>query len=492
MGLEVIMNNGIILQGFEWYLPDDGNHYNRLKEMAKDLSSLGFTGIWLPPFCKATGTNDVGYGIYDLYDLGEFDQKGSVRTKYGTKEELLELIEVFHENGIAVYGDIILNHKAGADEEELFKAVKVDEMNRNNPLGEPHDIKGWTKFTFPGRKGKYSEFIWGFQHFSGVDYDSLNDEKGVFKILGYEKDWEKGVSLEKGNYDYLMFADIDHNNPDVREELFTWGNWIVDQLDLDGMRFDALKHIDEKFIVDFMDSIRNKEGIKKDFYFFGEFWLYEPNTMNGYLYDTRYDMDLFDVGLHYNMVQASKNPEYDIRQIFDNTLVKEHPAIAVTFVDNHDSQPGQALESFVDEWFKKIAYGIILLYKDGYPTVFWGDYMGMGEPINSQGHRDMIENLLYIRRNFAYGDQDMYYESDKLIGWVRHGDEEHPKKLAVLISTGDMNGIRMFVGKEEAGKIYKEYTGDNSKEIKIDQDGFGNFEVGPGTITCWSEKNEER
>lgn len=484
------MENAVILQGFEWYLPDDGNHYNKLKEMAKHFAEVGFNAVWLPPFCKATGTNDVGYGIYDLYDLGEFDQKGSVRTKYGTKEELISMIETLHENNIAVYGDIVLNHKAGADEEETFKAIQVEESDRNKEVGEPHDIKAWTKFTFPGRNGKYSKFIWFFEHFSGVDYDSLNDVKGVFKIVGDGKGWDWGVSNEKGNFDYLMFADIDHNHPDVREELFNWGYWIIDELNLDGMRFDALKHIGDKFILDFCNHIKVKEDLKEDFYLFGEYWLNDPNTVNGYLYDTKYDLDLFDVGLHYNMVEASKNGDYDIRQIFDNTLVKEHPNLAVTFVDNHDSQPGQALESFVEDWFKKIAYGIILLQKDGYPTVFWGDYMGMGEPVNSDGHKDMIENLMFIRREFAYGDQDMYYESDKLIGFVRRGDEKHPKKLAVLISTGDMATLKMFVGKEEAGKIYKEYTGDNSNEIIIDEEGFGEFEVGPGTITCWSDRDE--
>lgn len=484
------MENAVILQGFEWYLPDDGNHYNKLEEMAKYFAEVGFNAVWLPPFCKATGTNDVGYGIYDLYDLGEFDQKGSVRTKYGTKEELISMIETLHENNIAVYGDIVLNHKAGADEEETFKAIQVEEVDRNKEVGEPHDIKAWTKFTFPGRNGKYSKFIWFFEHFSGVNYDSLNDVKGVFKIVGDGKGWDWGVSNEKGNFDYLMFADIDHNHPDVREELFNWGYWIIDELNLDGMRFDALKHIGDKFILDFCNHIKVKEDLKEDFYLFGEYWLNDPNTVNGYLYDTKYDLDLFDVGLHYNMVEASKNSEYDIRQIFDNTLVKEHPNLAVTFVDNHDSQPGQALESFVEDWFKKIAYGIILLQKDGYPTVFWGDYMGMGEPVNSDGHKDMIENLMFIRREFAYGEQDMYYESDKLIGFVRRGDEKHPKKLAVLISTGDMATLKMFVGKEEAGKIYKEYTGDNSNEIIIDEEGFGEFEVGPGTITCWSEKDE--
>ena len=39
------------------------------------------------------GTKEVGYAAYDLYDLGEFDQKGTTRTKYGTKDEYLEAIK---------------------------------------------------------------------------------------------------------------------------------------------------------------------------------------------------------------------------------------------------------------------------------------------------------------------------------------------------------------------------------------------------------------
>nr|WP_308215307.1 hypothetical protein [Sinobaca sp. H24] len=43
---------------------------------------------------------------------------------------------------------------------------------------------------------------------------------------------------------------------------------------------------------------------------------------------------------------------------------------AVTFVDNHDSQPEESLESWVEEPFKQSAYALILLREDGYPCVF--------------------------------------------------------------------------------------------------------------------------
>lgn len=48
---------------------------------------------------------------YDLWDLGEFDQKGSVGTKWGTKEDLLRAIKVAKEKGIITYIDAVLNHK---------------------------------------------------------------------------------------------------------------------------------------------------------------------------------------------------------------------------------------------------------------------------------------------------------------------------------------------------------------------------------------------
>ena len=57
----------------------------------------------MPPAYKgANGKADVGYGVYDLYDLGEFDQKGTVATKYGTREEYLAAIAALHAGGFAL------------------------------------------------------------------------------------------------------------------------------------------------------------------------------------------------------------------------------------------------------------------------------------------------------------------------------------------------------------------------------------------------------
>lgn len=479
--------NSVMMQAFEWYLDNDGNFYNYLKDEAKSLKENGIDALWLPPMFKSTNTNDVGYGIYDLYDLGEFDQKGDIRTKYGTLDELRDLIDELHTHDIKVYADVILNHKAGADFSEEFQAIQVDEENRMKEISEPHDIEAWTGFNFPGRAGKYSDFEWNFQHFTGVDFDQKSETEGIFKIVGENKEWSTGVSDEKGNFDYLMFADIDHKHPDVREELFNWGEWFINHINIDGIRFDALKHIDDTFIMDFIKHLESK--IDRDFYFFGEYWVYDKNLKNSYLYETKYHTDLFDVALHFNMERASSDSaNFDMRTIFDNTLIKEHPMIAVTFVDNHDSQPGQSLESFVEPWFKKIAYGLILLRKDGYPCVFYGDYYCISGVNPVDGQMEMINQLLQVRKKYAYGSEENYFENEKLIGWVRKGNGDHPGSLAVVISTADMATLPMSVGKDQVGKIYVELTGESESEIEIDENGIGAFEVGPGSLACWVEK----
>lgn len=478
--------NGTLFQAFEWYLSDGGNFYQKMTNRIKELKEIGVSSIWLPPVFKATGVNDTGYGTYDLYDLGEFDQKGSIRTKYGKKEELQKLIKTAHDNNLRVYADVVLNHKAGADETEKFTAVMVDKNNREKEVEKPKEIEGWTKFNFNGRKDQYSDFKWNYHHFSGVDYDNKTGINAIFKILGENKGWNKGVSYENGNFDYLMFADINLAHPQVKKELKSWALWFIEQLNLDGFRFDALKHMDQVFIKELIEHIKAKKG--DDFYIMGEYWQNDIDENNRFLDAVDYKADIFDVGLHFNLNRASKlGSDYDLRKIFDNTIVQSHPLIAVTFVDNHDSQPNQSLESFVEDWFKEIAYALILLRKDGYPCIFYGDYYGLKDRRN---FKNEIARLSKIRNKFCYGNQDDYFNEKNCIGWLRHGDQKHPHKCAVVISNKDKSKIKMFVGKNEANKIYADYIGNSDAKIKIDEEGYGLFEANPNSVSVWIEDNQ--
>ena len=97
-----------MLQAFHWYQPGGGTLWREIAARAQELADTGFTAVWLPPASKGhVGGYDVGYGVYDLFDLGEFDQKGTVRTKYGTREEYLAAIRALQRAGLAAFADVV-------------------------------------------------------------------------------------------------------------------------------------------------------------------------------------------------------------------------------------------------------------------------------------------------------------------------------------------------------------------------------------------------
>lgn len=474
--------NGVMMQYFEWYLNCNKNLWNTVKKKGEELSRLGITAIWLPPAYKGIGgENEVGYGVYDLYDLGEFDQKGSIATKYGTKDEYLDAIVGLQQSGLDVYADIVLNHKMGADKLQTIKAVKCNWEDHTKEEGEEETVEVWTKFTFPGRNHKYSDFEWNWTHFNGIDYNSRTNEVALYKLKN--KTWQMDVDKEHGNYDYLMGADIDFSNQEVIDECMKWGKWYLALTGVNGFRFDAVKHIESNFIRDFIREMN--AYYDKNLFSVGEYWNANVNELKNYIERTEGEISLFDVPLHYNFYQASNsNGEYDLSKILDNTLMKENPGRAVTFVDNHDTQPGQALKSWIPSWFKEIAYSIILLRREGYPCIFYGDYYGIQhdniEPMEN------LKTLLLLRRDRAYGEQVDYFDDKNIIGFTRLGDDDHYKSgMAVIISDKYEGSKRMYVGTKFAGERFFDALGNREDEITIGEDGFGDFIVNGGSVSVY-------
>lgn len=473
--------NGVIMQYFEWYLETNQNLWNEISKNAGNLAKIGITALWLPPAYKGIGGKDeVGYGVYDLYDLGEFEQKGTVKTKYGSKEEYINCILALKQAGIESYADIVLNHKMGADMLQTIPAEKVDWGNHNEIVSGKEIVRVATKFTFPGRKKKYSDFEWNWTHFDGIDYNDKTKEHAIFKFIN--KDWANEVDEEFGNFDYLMGADIDFQNEEVRKELLNWGKWYIETTDIDGFRLDAVKHINADFYEQWLKELR--KDLKEELFAVGEYWSGDVSKLHRYITETNGETSLFDVPLHYNFYNASRDENYNLAQILDKTLMKENPSKAVTFVDNHDTQPEQSLQSYVERWFKLPAYSIILLRDEGYPCVFYGDFYGIKH--NNIGKIEGLKEMITIRKDKAYGKQNDYFDNPSCIGWTREGDEEHIKSgIAVLISNKYDSEKRMYIGKELAGEEFIDAIGNCEEKVLIDEEGFGIFKVKAKSVSVW-------
>ena len=93
-----------ILQYFE-------TPWSEIEARMPEVVNAGYDALWLPPPTKGTeGTRDVGFSVYDRFDLGDTNQRGTLATRYGTKEELQSLVATAHRFGVRVYFDVVMNH----------------------------------------------------------------------------------------------------------------------------------------------------------------------------------------------------------------------------------------------------------------------------------------------------------------------------------------------------------------------------------------------
>ncbi len=524
--------NGVMLQGFHWFLDKDDQYqggdplWDFLGNQADHFRDIGVDAVWIPPAYKGRrGDTSAGYDVYDHFDLGEFNQKNTNRTKYGTKDQLHNAINALHgykkSNGnlvkdgdkkyIQVYGDTVVNHKDGGEiEDHFWQAIRVKQDNRREEKWEGYEgglieVKGYTKFIpkNDSKRRSYSDFEWHARHFDGIDTvneikqngDIFTDSnKYVYRFLYNEgnysppvKSWDTWVSLEKGNYDYFMCCDIDFDRWGVKEEIKKWGEWITKEIGLDGFRIDAVKHISSEYIREWLGHVRAKTG--KKLFAVGEH-LTEDSTSKLHTFITKIssegeypqDICLFDFPLRTKFRNASwQGDTFDLRGLNYNTLMAEQPAKAVTFVENHDKEYGRDLDSHVRAWFKPLAYAFILLRDRGYPCIFFPDYYGSHDSDHHKGQpegKEYLQLLLKLRKQFALGEE-RYYADHDVAGWVRMGGVEGAKgAMAVVISNskGGVEAIRMDTGRINK-KFYHlatiKYDGSNYVVVKYKYDMYG-------------------
>ena len=86
--------------------------WKEIESKIPELAEAGYESLWLPPPTKGSGGLSVGYDLWDRFDLGSKDQRGTVATRYGTEADLLSLMRAAHRFGIRIYFDNIMNHNA--------------------------------------------------------------------------------------------------------------------------------------------------------------------------------------------------------------------------------------------------------------------------------------------------------------------------------------------------------------------------------------------
>ncbi|KAF2727266.1 thermostable alpha-amylase [Polyplosphaeria fusca] len=497
--------NRCLFQGFEWHVPADQRHWKRLELALDGLKAIGVSEIWLPPGCKATHQNSNGYDIYDLYDLGEFEQKWHRSTKWGSKEDLIALSNKAVDVNMGLVWDAVLSHRAGGDHKEKLEAIEVDHEHRNRALSKPRQIEAWLNFDFSGRGDQYSSLKLHAEHFSGTDYDSTlqTQKQGVIYLTARSRRWSPNVDTsEKGNFDYLMFSNLDYASPDLCQDVMNWGvNFMPSTLPaLSGYRIDAARHFDWKFLAQFLSAVHEAHP-SRPWTFVAEYWQGSMPHLIAYLRKFPRDLPIlaYDAPLLYALHNASshllakgaaraRHSPVDMRYLLKDTLVDAAPSRAVTLVGSHDTQPGQTLHCHTHPDFREAAYAIILLRQQGVPCVFYGDLYGIRAADGNEAFPPLsrLPDLMLARKLFAYGQQREYWDAPHCIGWTREGLQTNVPAdkpwmghgCAVIASNHGGGKKRMCVGKRHAGETWSGLWEWDDYQTKIEEDGWGWFEVG--------------
>ncbi len=142
----------IMMQGFYWDTPTGGAWYDSVRVRIPELKAAGISTMWLPPPAKGAGGGfSMGYDPFDHYDVGEYNQKGTVETRFGSRAELQALLTRMHstsggEARMDALADAVLNHMSGGNGEynpvvETFVATFGGPPNyRNYPLGSRYHV----------------------------------------------------------------------------------------------------------------------------------------------------------------------------------------------------------------------------------------------------------------------------------------------------------------------------------------------------------------
>lgn len=103
--------------------------------------------------------------------------------------------------------------------------------------------------------------------------------------------------------------------------------------------------------------------------------------------------------------------------------------------------------------------------------------------------KEMLDNMMQIRKQYAYGEQIDYFDHHDVIAWIRTGDEEHPNSgLVTIMSDGPGGGKTMNVGSRLANSTFYDYTGNVKETVYVDNEGNGIFYCNGGSVSVWVKK----
>jgi galactose oxidase len=415
---------GVLLQGFFKLPPNnavpspaDGDPsvpwwWDHLASQANELRQAGFTGVWLPPALKAASGADNradGYAPFDDYDIGSKQQKGSIPTRFGTREQLQRCVAVMRANGLDVYLDIVEHQRLGDTEPFVFRYPGADGTAN---LGR-----------FPKDPPNFVPQVPRDPNLGGPAADDIAFGRELAPINGQPPQY-------------------------VSNSLVASADWLTRALGLQGYRIDDVKGLSTDFLFPFLNSQSMTGKFAVGEFFDGNLelvnnWVFNPTGMRG-------RVSAFDFPLRFALAAMCGNPKnFNMANLDHAGLTGTSPLNSVTFVENHDTD----LEDNNKIVFNKLLAYAYILTSEGYPCVYYRDY---STDANCYGLKPLIDNLIWIHETLAAGATLQRWRDFNVLAYERLGapnllvglnnDPDGAQTINVLTGFGPNTTLHDYTG----------------------------------------------
>lgn len=319
--------------------------------------SLGIEGIWLSPIFKSPS-----YHKYDVTNYYEIDPK------FGTMDDLKELVDLCHERGVKVILDMVINHTSS-------------------------DNKWFQEFKKAHRQGdKDSEYY---------DYYSYSDKKvngkQFYSITETDEFYEGNFSSE--------MPELNFDNDAVKDKVIEIADYYLTDIGVDGFRFDAAKYIyygEQDRNVDFwVWYISKLKEINPDVYTVAEVWDSDSLTDKYEVALNCFDFTMAQAdGLISETAQKGNVARYTsyVEQYINRVKSFNEDATIIPFIANHDMDRSAGFLNAISG-NAKIAANLYIL-GPGSPFIYYGEEAGL------KGSRGGSNTDANRRLAMRWGDSD--------------------------------------------------------------------------------------
>ena len=357
--------------------------------------SLGVEGIWLSPIFTSPS-----YHKYDVADYYEIDPK------FGTMEDLQELIDLCHERGVKLILDLVINHTSTSH--PWFRSF-ADAHKTGDTESEYYDFYSWSEEPVDG---KTMVHLTGSRHY-------------------YE-----------GNFSSQM-PELNYDNEAVRAAMVDVAKYYLD-MGIDGFRFDAAKYIyfgETTPNTDFWDwYMAELRAINPEVYSVAEVWDSDGITIPYFSSTNCFNFTMAQVsGQIAQTAQAGDVNVFTayVQQYIEQIKAQNPDAMIVPFIANHDTDRAAGFLTLASGQAKVAANLNILM--PGSPFIYYGEEIGL------KGARGGANTDANRRLAMNWGDGDTVtdpegadYSSGQTNGTVAeqmaNGDSlyNHYKKLIMI------------------------------------------------------------